>query len=222
MHKPVLIQNLTPRENDSPVRKEKISHSSPQNESINTLTLSLINQALAYRKYLNSINQITLKQIFSKWQLALALEETRPQVSSALLHAMKSWIDIQTSADEALQERQQKVQMLFKHIRSTAHFFNTESHKQCISILHFMMLHPIQNIDLNLMQQQADLYHEISAQYRDLHGSPNYHKLSQRLFIRNDENTTLVPLYFEFILGIVTGFVLSSLLKLSVFGICSI
>lgn len=221
MHKPISIQSLKEKKNNSLTHYEHLSHLEMHNQSTGTSTLYLINKTLQHQKNSTELTGIQIQQLYRKWQQTVEYAENNTQIATALKTTMSSWIELQSEKELTPVARNAKAEQLLKHIQSTISIFNLITNATATTILHYIMLHPLQSLSPNLMQKQADIYHSIKKMYHSLNNKANYQKISNLLFVKTSRPLFSIKKDTCFIIGMTVGFIFATILKYNLLE-CSI
>ncbi|MEC8882608.1 MAG: hypothetical protein VX737_04960 [Pseudomonadota bacterium] len=221
MHKPISIQSLKEKKNNSLAHCEHLSHLEMHNQSTGTSTLYLINKTLQHQKNSTELSGIQIQQLYRKWQQTMEYSESNTQILTALKTTMSSWIELQSGKEISPITRNTKAEQLLKHIQSTITIFNLSTNTTATTILHYIMLHPVHGLSPSLMQKQADIYYSIKKKYHALNHKPNYQKISNLLLLKTSHASFSIKKDTCFIIGMTVGFIFATILKYNLLE-CSI
>ena len=222
MHKPISIHSLTNNKNNDSISSNHFAQLSTYAQSSVTYTLYLMNHTIRQKKNTNELNSIQMKQLFRKWLLTLEQTEVNTQLITALKTSMKGWIELNLENCNSKDFNNSRAGKLLKHIQSTINIFNLTNNSTAITILHCLMLHPLKNISPSLMEKQAIVYHSIQEKYHASQGHLNYKSITDQLFVANKPTKTSLKKHTCFFLGMTSGLIFATIIKFSLFGICSI
>lgn len=215
MHKPIPLQKTNIESNT------KTHCLAPATRlSLITSTLHLAGQLTRSN---NELTQIVIKQSLRNWQAALESEIAHMQLAKALQVTIHEWttLHIETLGPQA--SRNQRAEKLFRHIHSCMHIFNLDAQPAALNVLHVVLLHPINNLSPQMCKQQKEISAIISDLYHQKSGRPNYHKISNKLFVQTsptNKKTNPKPWIYMGI-GMTFGFLLASVLNYQLLGLCS-
>jgi len=218
MRQPISLQ--TAKENHSNNQESQhLTHLGLENQSLSSSTLSLILQTLRYDDCKKDLSNLHLKQCFKKWTHSVEFEVANTQVAKALKITMDAWIELQIGHEENAIQRNAKAEKLFKHIITSIGVLNLSENKKAITVLHYIMLHPINELTLPVMNRQADLFKQIASDYFRHENKPSYTKIAQKLFLYEKKPKNYRKKYAYIGIGMTIGIFFAKILSYSL-GVC--
>lgn len=218
MREPISLQ--TARENQcNNQESQHLTHLGLENQSLSSSTLSLILQSLQYDEQKKDISNLHLKQCFKKWTHSVEFEVANTQVAKALKIAMDTWIELQIGQDENAIQRNARAEKLFKHITTSIGVLNLSENKKAIIVLHYIMLHPVNELTLPVMNRQADLFKQIASDYFRHENKPSYTKIAQKLFLYEKKVKSSRKKYAYIGFGMTMGVFFAKIISYSL-GVC--
>lgn len=215
MHKPIPLQKTNIESN---TKSQLLSPA--KRHSLITSTLHLAGQL---SKSHHELSKISIKQSLRNWQAAVETDIAHLQLAKALVVAVNEWIELHLDTLGPQTSRNQRAEKLFRHIHSSLHIFNLEKHSAALKVLHIVLLHPLTNLSPQMHKQQREISHIIANSYHMIASRPNYHKISQQLFVQPKQSTHRLSLKNCLYLGVgmTFGFLLTSVLNYQALGLCT-
>ena len=188
-----------------------------------TLVTSTLHLAGQLSRTNHELTQIAVKQSLRNWQSALEAEISHMQLAKALQVAVHEWTTLHLETVGPQASRNQRAEKLFRHIHSCLHIFNLNVQPTALKVLHVVLLHPISNLSPQMCKQQREISSVISDIYHEKSEKPNYHKLSNELFVQtnNAKKHTHPNSWIYMGIGMTFGFLLASVLNYQLLGLCS-
>ena len=190
------------------------------NQDIRSSTLAVISNTLRYLKNPTEPAQQSLQQLFKKWQHTVDIEISNTQIAKSLKLSMQQWLELNINKDDNPIQRNTRAKRHFNHINTSIAVLNLNHQDKPICILHYLMIHPINQLSNELMQMQANVFHLVANHHYQLQQKPSYAKIAKRLFVSEEKHNQHAHMTYLMI-GMTFGIILAKLVPYSLVGACT-
>lgn len=196
------------------------NHLGFDNQDLRSCTLSVISHTLRYQEHRTTNTQQKLQQLFKKWQHTVDVEIANTQTAKSLKLSMQQWLELQINESDNPLQRNARAKRHFHHINTSIAVLNLTSQQKPIRVLHYLMIHPVDNLSNELMRTQANVFHLVASHHYRLECKPSYPKIAKRLFVSEEGQTSSSHTPY-LALGMTFGIILAKLFPYSLLGACT-